>query len=388
LDDSPLNLGPNVLTDMTATIGPLAARTVEAVRAEVAEYAQESGGLAPDTERLVALALGAFVRSLENGGAEASAEAMETAHALGRAEARAGRTMEALLAAFRVGARVAWRAWGSVAVQHEVGPTDAVRLAELVFAFIDQLSAASAAGHTAELGARDRLRGLQLARLGLALIKGEDHEALRHLAARAAWTAPRTLTAVLISGGQAGTVARLLGPGTLAVGADVLGDDETGLDVLLVADADRSSLLAALRGRTAVVGQEQHWMHVRASYLRAQRTYRLRPEEARRELVDTDAHLSELVRTADPEALRDLRAQVLHPFEPLTPAARERLVATLRAWLLHQGRQDPIATALNIHPQTVRYRVAQLRGLFGEQLQHPEAIFALTLAVGPPTGQP
>ncbi len=52
----------------------------------------------------------------------------------------------------------------------------------------------------------------------------------------------------------------------------------------------------------------------------------------------------------------------------LRPAARERLVATLREWLDHQGRVDDTARALGVHPQTVRYRLAQLRETFGAAL--------------------
>jgi DNA-binding PucR family transcriptional regulator len=40
-----------------------------------------------------------------------------------------------------------------------------------------------------------------------------------------------------------------------------------------------------------------------------------------------------------------------------------------------------VAAALHVHPQTVRYRVAQLRDLFGEALEDPAARFELSLAV-------
>ena len=40
-----------------------------------------------------------------------------------------------------------------------------------------------------------------------------------------------------------------------------------------------------------------------------------------------------------------------------------------------------MAAALDVHPQTVRYRVRQLRDLFGERLEDPEARFELALAL-------
>ena len=55
----------------------------------------------------------------------------------------------------------------------------------------------------------------------------------------------------------------------------------------------------------------------------------------------------------------------------LRPATAEKLAETLRAWLLHQGRRDDVAAALFVHPQTVRYRMGQLRELYGDRLDDP-----------------
>ncbi|MFL6152631.1 MAG: helix-turn-helix domain-containing protein [Ornithinibacter sp.] len=40
-----------------------------------------------------------------------------------------------------------------------------------------------------------------------------------------------------------------------------------------------------------------------------------------------------------------------------------------------------VAERLHVHPQTVRYRVAQLRELFGDSLDDPDARFELALAL-------
>ncbi|MFC7503165.1 helix-turn-helix domain-containing protein, partial [Nocardioides sp. GCM10030258] len=66
----------------------------------------------------------------------------------------------------------------------------------------------------------------------------------------------------------------------------------------------------------------------------------------------------------------------------LRPTAAAKLRETLRAWLLHQGRRDDIAEALFLHPQTIRYRMNQLRDLFGDRLEDPDTVLALTLALG------
>ena len=40
-----------------------------------------------------------------------------------------------------------------------------------------------------------------------------------------------------------------------------------------------------------------------------------------------------------------------------------------------------MAAALDVHPQTVRYRIRQLRDLFGDRLEDPEGRFELALAL-------
>ena len=104
--------------------------------------------------------------------------------------------------------------------------------------------------------------------------------------------------------------------------------------------------------------------------------------------MDTESRLADLVLRADEGALRDLRAQALAPLADLAESAREKLTETLRSWLLHHGRREAIAAELFVHPQTVRYRMGQLRELYGKRLEDPRTVLELTLALGvsPTTG--
>ena len=45
------------------------------------------------------------------------------------------------------------------------------------------------------------------------------------------------------------------------------------------------------------------------------------------------------------------------------------------------GVGGEVAAALHVHPQTVRYRVAQLRELFGEALDDPGSRYELLLVL-------
>jgi hypothetical protein len=311
--------------------------------------------------------------------------ALEGAYELGRGEARSGRTMDALLAAYRVGARVSWRHLSAHAVAAGLTGAQLARFAELVFAYIDQLSAASAAGHSDELETTGRVRTRYLERLAGLLLSGGPERELAVAAERADWTPPRTLTAVLLpEDAVRGALVSL--DGRTLRRSEELPDLAAAADlvVLLVPDAEgrsRPALLRSLDGRNAVVGPARPWTTVAASYARARRALEHGLTAEGSEPLDTDRCLADLVLRADGDALADLRARVLAPLDDLTAGAREKLVETLRAWLLHHGRRDQVAAELFVHPQTVRYRMGQLRELYGKRLEDPHSVLELTIAL-------
>lgn len=79
--------------------------------------------------------------------------------------------MDALQAAYRIGARVCWRGIATVAAESGMSATE-VGLAELVFAYIDELAAASVAGHADEPDTTGRVRERQRERLARRLPRG------------------------------------------------------------------------------------------------------------------------------------------------------------------------------------------------------------------------
>jgi hypothetical protein len=296
--------------------------------------------------------------------------------------------MDALLAAYRVGARVSWRHMSGAAVAAGMSPADLARFAELVFAYIDQLSASSVAGHADELASTGRARRRHLERLAAVLLAGRPLHDLTAAAERAEWLPPRTLTAVLLPETEARAALSALDVRTL-VSTEELPEPGPGPErvVLLVPDAERRgrpALLAALQGREAVVGPSRPWAQAAASFARAQRALQLGLRAEDGAPLDTEERLAELVLRADATALADLRTRVLAPLDQVGAAAREKLTETLRSWLLHHGRRDQVAAELFVHPQTVRYRMGQLRDLFGDRLDDPRTVLELTLALAVP----
>ena len=186
-----------------------------------------------------------------------------------RASTAQGRTLDALLAAYRVGARLAWRRFVDAGTQAGF-PADALYdLGEAMFAYIDEISAESAAGFAeaqSEAAGETQRRRRRLLRL-LVQEPAADAEAVRTAAQAAGWALPRLLAAVVageadqpeglaaargeagpseeLVDGIAARLARRLGPG--AVGAAV-----GGLAVVMMPDPEgpgrRKALEAALGG--------------------------------------------------------------------------------------------------------------------------------------------
>lgn len=384
-----VELPQNVVEELRAALPAAAARTVEAVTEQVPEYSRSI--IATETARTiessVELALVAFLRLATDEGVGDSAArlapALEGAYALGRGEARAGRTMEALLAAYRVGARAAWQEVSALLVRRGVAAAAVARFAELVFAYIDELSGASAAGHRDELATSGRVREQLFEGLAHALVIGEPPDQLVLRAERANWPPPDTITVVVLRSAHMANAVQLLDARTLRLAGDLapgLATDE--MAVLLVPDAHRSraALQAGLSGRGAIMGPTRPWTEAHVSYRRVLHARRLFPMSGD-EPLDTEDHLVTLVVNADPDALRDLRARALEPLADLRPATAERLIETLHSWLVHQGRRDDVAADLNVHPQTVRYRMTQLRELFGTRLTDPGTTLELIVAL-------
>ncbi len=379
------SLAPSVAVALREQLPAVARRTVAAVIAEVPDYADPlSGRLGVNITRAVEVALATFLRLAEDP-SEADSEtrvgpAVEAAYALGRGEARSGRSMNALLSAYRVGARVAWEQWGAAALAAGVSPTSLVTFAALVFAYIDQLSAASVSGHADELATTGRVRQQYLDRLAGALLGGAPAAELEHAAQRAEWVPPNTLTCVIAPSAHTPHLRARLGTATLSVSAETV-DPQAPADLTVHLAPDLGTRRDTLTTRASVVGPERPWTDAVESYRRARRALDL--YGARAGVIDTEAHLADLVVTADPAALADLRAVVLAPLAGLRPDTAARLARTLLVWLLHQGRRDLVARDLVVHPQTVRYRMSQIRQLFGDRLNDPRHVRDLVIALTP-----
>jgi hypothetical protein len=366
----------------------LADEIIEAISREVPDYARPlEGPFGRGLREGVEEALRQFMDLIEGPSAERGS-GREVYVNLGRGEWRAGRSLDALLAAYRVGARVAWRRLVAAGERAGLEPRTLYVLAEAIFAYIDELSGESIEGFTREQAAAAGELQRRRARLVALLIQDPppDRAAVEAAAAEAGWPLPRTLAAVAAEGGDAGRLARRLD-------TDVLAAPAPPFICLLVPDPDgpgrRERLERAAGGRRAAIGPAVPWAEAAISHARADRALRLALEGPLRDdrgLIDAAAHRVALLLGQDRRLAGELSATALAPLEGLTAAQRERLRDTLAAWLRHRGRTEQVAGALHVHPQTVRYRMGRLRELFGDALDDPDARFELELALRAQTG--
>ncbi|MDP9116647.1 MAG: PucR family transcriptional regulator, partial [Actinomycetota bacterium] len=325
-----LGLTRSVTNTLRAQLPAVAAQTVAAIVSEVPGYAGAlDGPMGEQIEGAVEMALGGFLklaaRAHDSDPGSPLRPALDAAYSLGRGEARNGRSMDALLAAYRVGARVAWRELSGVAVTGRAPAATMAQFAELVFAYIDELSAASVAGHADQLATADRAQQRYLERFTRSLLAGDSTEVLSAAAARAGWSAPDTLTAVLLPG-PVRDLRALAGSGTLVLADDLprfgAADDNVALLVPDVDTAGRRRLRRSLSGRRALIGPTRPWLQAARSYERVVRAHALGITAP--DVVDTDEHLTELVLHSDAEALADLRAQVLAPMVGLRASSADK----------------------------------------------------------------
>lgn len=319
------------------------------------------------------------------------AESREIYVALGRGEVRAGRSLDTLLGAYRVGARIAWRRFADAARGGGLDADGLVSLAEILFAYIDRISAASAQGYALEQFEAESERGRLRDRIGELLLSGSDPERLEATARAAAFRLPDTLAAVLIPASRdapAHQRAPLLPPDVPRARAR---DDLWAFVPDPAGPGRRGWLERTLAGLGAVVGPTVGWREAPESAARASfaQAARLAGRMGRcgaavgegREVLFTDDHLGALVLAGDPRLVADLARRRLAPLDGLPAKVRHRLAETLLQWLTLRGQRGRIAAVLQVHPQTVRYRLTQLRTLFGTALDDPDARFELELVL-------
>jgi hypothetical protein len=383
-DDQPWHeLPPEIARVLRPVLAEVTDEIIDAVRTVPAYARPLEGRFGEGIRAGVQEALRHFLAEIEAGG---PVQRPDVYGALGRGEMRAGRSLDALLSAYRVGARVAWRRFATAGVEGGLEPDTLYLLAESIFAYIDVLSAESAEGHALEQSAAASEAELRRRRLVRMLVREPPLEAaaIEAAASEAGWQMPRKLAVLAIAGERRGAAALRLPAGAVA---DTIGE----LTCAIVPDPEAPGRPASIEravieaGATAGLGTVVDWHDAGVSFSRATAALELAAGDPA--LIVAREKAGELLLRSDPRLARELAADRLAPLQSLSAGSKARLTETLEAWLAEQGRVSPVAARLGVHPQTARYRLARLRELFGDSLDDPDQRFWLELALKVQTAQ-
>src|SRR3954465_5532018 len=184
---------PEAADVLRPTLPGLADEMIAAIAVEVPDYARAMEGTFGQMVRLgVEVALGRFMDMIADPTADVT-RARDTYVNLGRGEFHSGRSLDALLAAYRVGARLAWRRFVEAGTTAQLPPEALYSLGEAMFAYIDEIPAESADGYAEEqagAAGESQRRRRRLVRL-LAQDPPPGPEAIRTAAQAAAWPLPK-----------------------------------------------------------------------------------------------------------------------------------------------------------------------------------------------------
>jgi DNA-binding CsgD family transcriptional regulator len=301
---------------------------------------------------------------------------------IGRAEFLAGRSLDSLQTAYRVGGRVAWRHIADWGMRQRLPMAALTLLAEAIFAYIDEISRLSIEGFTQAQSESARVTERRQRKLIEVMLADPPApaEVLGTLATQAGWPLPDRVAAVAIEPADDPQAASLPD-----LPAEVLMDLDGDTPCLLTAKPEEhlEQLAEHLNGRRACVGPTVRLREAAMSLRLARRGLELMVRDIipERPIARCDDHLSVLCVLGDEFLIARLLHDALAPLSSLTVKQRERTAQTMLAWLESRGSVPEIARTLGIHPQTVRYRMRQVDELFGDQLDDPDRRLDLEIAL-------
>ena len=383
LDSEPWRGLPKSVADLIEPeLGAITEEILVTIARQVPEYARPlEGSFGRGIRTGVAEALSQFVALVRDPDAGRGL-GHEIYVGLGRGELRQGRTLDSLQAAYRVGARVAWRHIAELGHRAELEPEVLSLLAEAIFAYIDELSADSVDGYAAAQSENEELRRRRRYELVTLLMREPPAERgdLRAAAQAVGWKMPRRLGPIACAVDGLAELSRRLPPDTLVTQFEELGcilvpdPDGPGRPTAIARATDR--VAAALGPPCDAAGPRASWELAKIA-LRALDAGAV-PADG---MVRAEEHLADLLLFEGSAFVGGIATRRLAPFEGLTENARARMRETALAYVRQRGNAVEMAAALHVHPQTARYRVARLRELLGDQLDDPNARFELEIAL-------
>ena len=280
-------LPPELPGILAPAVPPLAAELMTLLPQQVPAYAAATEGRYWEKlARGVDIALARLVALPGTDEPALNEESRRLVSGLGTGEFREGRSMDSLLAAYRAGARLAFRVLSEECLDAGMSPAVTISLGESIWAYIDELSSVSAQAYAAELSAQAGLRERRHAELLETLLRGgADDVEIRRLATAADWRLPSRIAVVVLPTVAAARARLQLGATGLVVERD---SEATALVAAPERPHHETRLLRMLARTEAVVGPPVDWSdaphsHRVAQFLASRRARRIvhAPDEER-----------------------------------------------------------------------------------------------------------
>ncbi|GGF37425.1 hypothetical protein GCM10011519_08700 [Marmoricola endophyticus] len=360
----------------------LVSQITRSIQQRVAAYAgSASGRRRLVIEQAVGGATQLFVDILE-GRAGSGPRVEELFRRMGRGEAMEGNDLQSMRRALDIATRDAWAQLHRFALGNGLSADQLGAFGDALFAFMDGLGDEVAAGYAAGTAAleRDLQRGCD--KLLDALLSRADRAEIERLADAIRWVPPAEVIVCLAETTTShvlpervprenGVLARLGRPVSLLV-----------VDAMNGPEALHQARSWFCHGRVVnswpvpleEVPDALRWAR-RALELAELGVLEVGP------VVDCDEHLPMLWIHSEPVLRRRLTQQALGPLLEETPHNRQVLAETLMAWLETHASAPALGERLDVHAQTVRYRMRKLRAMFGERLDDPDSALAIGLAL-------
>lgn len=350
------------------------------IRVTIPEYARAGEGPRPTMRPAVEQAITTFVDRIADPGAPLDRLA-EVCHTLGEKQAAYGNSLDSVQAALRIAFRIALHRCTQVCERHRLPAEVMARLAEAQLEYLDELASLSVEGYLeAQEGSPDDLAKLRQQLLQLIMERPEvPLRTITELAEHAGWTVPAEVTMVAVRPG-----ARWV---RSAGGEDVLLDLDSPEPRLLLPgrlDDDRRAMLETALPRDRIaVGLTVPLEQAPDSLRWARQALALAEEgiidDARVTLCEDN--LLNLWLMTDPALIDELTQARLAGLANLSAPKRQVLTDTLRVWLEAWSTAAEVGARMHVHPQTVRYRLKQLKDSLGDRITDPESRFGLELAL-------
>jgi hypothetical protein len=298
----------------------------------------------------------------------------ELCRKIGAFEVLEGRPLAVLRSAYRIGTQVAWARIRALLSDRASSALAVSTLAESLLSYMDEAAALSREGYERTRTEADEQREASRLRVLRALV-GSGEPVASHPAA--GWPIPAEVTLVALSPGTL-PVCPLLDP-------DVLMDPQDPEPYLLVPGpftrARRRMLETALAGSRAAAGLSVPTARARHSLRWARRLLGLGDVLCDGTLTLCEDHMMSLWLLSDEALMDQITRRRLAPLAQLSERRRQPLIDTLSVWLRTRAPATRISEQMDLHVQTIRYRMRTLDVLLGTELTDPDTRFATEAAL-------